>query len=231
MNTAWPRRVSLITSLDRPTILSPTIGATTGDRPAVRRFSSPPIARFTGFALRSKTRPSTPTESSSPRLPHRKPALRTGRSRSVALHPALRRRSYGSIPRDASPHGSGLAPLWPNALSGARPRTVPVRSTSVGTQLLGGCGRARFRGSLRTGTVRGPGLPKHRQLGDALGADHAPLDRGNTAAARRASPPRGGGAKVRGLLGDFTVVHVQTLPYSQARWVSRWALWCPMQGA
>jgi hypothetical protein len=35
MNTACPRRVSLITALDLPTILSPTIGATTGDRPVV----------------------------------------------------------------------------------------------------------------------------------------------------------------------------------------------------
>jgi len=122
MNTACPRRVSLITSLDRPTILSPTIGATTGDRPAVRRFGSPPIARSTGFATHSKARPSTPTESSSPRLPRRKPALRTGRSRSVALHLGLLRRSYGSIPHDSSPQGSGLAPLWPSALSGARVR-------------------------------------------------------------------------------------------------------------
>ena len=37
--------------------------------------------------------------------------LRTGRSRSVALHPALLRRSYGSIPHDSSPHRSGLPPL------------------------------------------------------------------------------------------------------------------------
>jgi len=68
MNTACPRRVSLISALGLPTILSPTISATTGDRPVVRRFSSSPIARSTGFASRSKARPSTPTESSSPRL-------------------------------------------------------------------------------------------------------------------------------------------------------------------
>src|ERR1017187_6256596 len=124
MNTAWPRRVSLISALGLPTILSPTIGATIGDRPAARRFGSrlspalqassfarrlaqehrlspeglpdfglgsadhsvsnhrchdrgppgcpaiwlAPIARFAGFVFRSKTRPSTPTESSSRRL-------------------------------------------------------------------------------------------------------------------------------------------------------------------
>jgi hypothetical protein len=122
MNTACPRRVSLITALDPLTILSPTIGATTGDRPAVRRFGSPPIARSTGFALRSKARPSTPTESSSRRLPTGEPALRTGHFRSVALHLVLPRRSYGSMPHDFSPQGSGLSPLWPSTLSGARAR-------------------------------------------------------------------------------------------------------------
>jgi hypothetical protein len=45
--------------------------------------------------------------------------LRTGRSRSVALHPALLRRSYGSIPHDSSPHRSGLSPLHLPAFSGA----------------------------------------------------------------------------------------------------------------
>ena len=68
MNAAWPQRVSLISALGLPTILSPTIGATTGDRPVARRFGSSPIARFAGFVFRSKTRPSTPTESSSRRL-------------------------------------------------------------------------------------------------------------------------------------------------------------------
>ena len=51
--------------------------------------------------------------------PHGKPVLRTGRSRSVALHPALLRRSYGSIPHDSSPHRGGLSPPYPLALSGA----------------------------------------------------------------------------------------------------------------
>ena len=65
----FPRRVSLIPALGLPAIPSPTIGATTGDRPVVRRLGSSPIARFTGFATHSKARPSTPTESSSHR-PH-----------------------------------------------------------------------------------------------------------------------------------------------------------------
>ena len=68
MNAACPQRVSLISALGLPTILSPTIGALTGVRPVARRFGSPPIARFAGFVFRSKTRPSTPTESSSRRL-------------------------------------------------------------------------------------------------------------------------------------------------------------------
>jgi hypothetical protein len=56
------------------------------------------------------------------------PVLRTGRSRSVALHPASLRRSYGSIPHGSSPHRSGLPPLYPLALSGALARaTGPAR--------------------------------------------------------------------------------------------------------
>ena len=50
-----------------PAIPSPTIGATTGDRPAASGFTPAP----TGFATHSKARPSTPTESSSPRRPAR----------------------------------------------------------------------------------------------------------------------------------------------------------------
>src|SRR6266699_3567386 len=55
---------------------------------------------------------------------YRRTALRTGRSRSVALHPVFPRRSYGSIPHDSSPHRSGLSPLQPNVISGARARTA-----------------------------------------------------------------------------------------------------------
>jgi hypothetical protein len=53
----------------------------------------------------------------------RQTALRTGCSRSVALHPVFPRRSYGSIPYDSSPHRSGLSPLRPSTFSGARART------------------------------------------------------------------------------------------------------------
>ncbi len=49
--------------------------------------------------------------------------LRTGRSRSVAPHPVLPRRSYGSIPHGSSPQENGLPPFHPHALSGARART------------------------------------------------------------------------------------------------------------
>jgi len=48
MNTACPRRVSLIIALGLPAIPSPTIGATTGDRPAASGFTPAP----TGFAFR-----------------------------------------------------------------------------------------------------------------------------------------------------------------------------------
>ena len=68
---------------------------------------------------------------------YRRTALRTGRSRSVALHPVFPRRSYGSIPHDSSPHKSGLSPLRPSTLSGARARSVPLRSVSPATITLG----------------------------------------------------------------------------------------------
>ena len=52
----------------------------------------------------------------------RQTTLRTGRSRSVALHLVFPRRSYGSIPHSSSPHRSGLSPLRSNTISGARAR-------------------------------------------------------------------------------------------------------------
>ena len=67
MNAACPRRVSLIIAGGLPAIPSPTIGATTGDRPAASGFAPAP----TGFTFRSKARPSAPTESSSRRRPTR----------------------------------------------------------------------------------------------------------------------------------------------------------------
>ena len=66
--------------------------------------------------------------------PHGKPVLRTGRSRSVALHPALLRRSYGSIPHDSSPHRGGLSPPYPLAISGAL-------NDALGVSIGGSCSR------------------------------------------------------------------------------------------
>jgi len=126
MNAAWSQRVSLISALGLPTILSPTIGATTGDRPAARRFGSrlSPALQASSFARRL-AHPHRPNRVHGG-CPRGQPVLRTGRSRSVALHPALLRRSYGSIPHGSSPHRSGLPPLYPIALSGARARASRV---------------------------------------------------------------------------------------------------------
>ncbi len=71
MNSACPRRVSPSSSLGLSTIPSPTLGVSSGDHPAVRRFGSAPIARSTGFVFRQQTRPATPTDSSSRRRPSR----------------------------------------------------------------------------------------------------------------------------------------------------------------
>ena len=62
--------------------------------------------------------------------------LRTGLSRPVALHPVLPRRSYGSIPHDSSPHRSGLAPLQPNTISGARRAALLRRRKHLAEQQL-----------------------------------------------------------------------------------------------
>jgi len=76
----------------------------------------------TGFATHSKTRhPHRPKRVHRDRPPGRA-MLRTGRSRSVALHPASWRRSYGSIPHGPSPHRSRLSRLYPLAFSGTRAR-------------------------------------------------------------------------------------------------------------
>ena len=102
-------------------------------QPSVRR---PGTARLPGVSA-SGLSPALQASSFPSRLarPHRPnrvhgggpfgpPVLRTGRSRSVALHPALLRRSYGSIPHDSSPHRSGLPPLLPLAFSGALGRAL-----------------------------------------------------------------------------------------------------------
>ena len=62
-------RVSLIIAGGLPAIPSPPICVLSGDYPDARRFGSAPIARFAGFVFPWQTRPLTPTESSSRRLP------------------------------------------------------------------------------------------------------------------------------------------------------------------
>src|SRR6266566_3458794 len=120
MNTVFgPPPVSLIISLGLPAIPSPTINA----RPASRGCSA---IRLGGLSPCRRLRPSL---EGSPRRADRIEftvssdqggrLLRTGRSRSIALHLALPRRSYGSIPHGAPPRASGLPPLQPSAFSGA----------------------------------------------------------------------------------------------------------------
>jgi hypothetical protein len=115
MNAAWCRRVSLIIAPGLPAIPSPTINVLTGDRPAASGFCPPrPTSSYPRRLVHSR-RPNRVHLS-----PYVETLLRTGPSRSVAPHPALLRRSYGSIPHDSSPHRNGLAPFYPVAFSGAR---------------------------------------------------------------------------------------------------------------
>jgi len=122
LNAAWPRRVSLIIAGGLPAIPSPTIGASTGDRPAASGLTPP---RQAWPVSRKLARPRRPNRVHGGR-PRGHPGLRTGRSRSAALHPALLRRSYGSIPHGSSPHKSGLPPLCLLAFSGARAWPSPA---------------------------------------------------------------------------------------------------------
>jgi len=122
-----------------PAIPSPTIGATTGDSPgcpAFRLAASRPRYRLgqslEGSPVHADRIEFTAAARQGP------PVLRTGRSRSGALHPASRRRSSGSIPHGSSPHGSGLAPLRLPAFSGARARaTGPFRPATRRTEREG----------------------------------------------------------------------------------------------
>src|SRR6266702_4736755 len=137
MNTVFgPPPVSLIISLGLPAIPSPTINA----RPASSGCSA---IRLGGLSPCRRLRPSL---EGSPRRADRIEftvsscqggrLLRTGRSRSIALHLALPRRSYGSIPHGSPPRGSGLPPLQPSAFSGAlgtSRRDVPARVSAGGT--------------------------------------------------------------------------------------------------
>ena len=109
---------SLITAPSLPTIPSPTIDGVPHTGWGVRRFGLGPIV--------------VPQASPFPsRLAHRRRpnrvrwfvpvwnALRTGRSRCIALHLVLPRRSYVSVSHHSSQQESGLAPLQLGTLSGA----------------------------------------------------------------------------------------------------------------
>ena len=94
-----------------------------GARPVVRRFGLAPVARVTGLAFGSQARPSTPTESSSPRRPARDrlcfgrvvpvPVLSTppcGDAVPVRYRTALHRTGadlHRSIPSPSQAHGRG----------------------------------------------------------------------------------------------------------------------------
>ena len=112
------------------------------DRPVARRFGSrlSPALQASSFARRL-AHPHRPNRVHGG-CPSGQPVLRTGRSRSVALHPALLRRSYGSIPHGSSPHRSGLPPLYPTALSGARaePTWLPRSSGCIYRRTTGSPG-------------------------------------------------------------------------------------------
>ena len=114
MNTAGPRRVSLITALNCPTILSPTLARRAGITRLPTDLTPPRQASPLARRLAHPRRPNRVHRG----FPCGKPLLRTGRSRSFALYLVLPRRSYGSIPHDALTHGSRLfsalaqCPLW-----------------------------------------------------------------------------------------------------------------------
>ena len=124
-----PPSVSLIPVHGLPSIPSPTIRGMTGGCPVVRRFGLRVLSLADRLRL-SLADSSITADRIEFTLPpgQGKPLLRTGRSSSVALHPVLPRRSYGRLPHDASSQGSGLSPLQPCTLSGARARPVPGRS-------------------------------------------------------------------------------------------------------
>ena len=115
-------RVSLIIAGVFPAIPSPTICGLSGVRPAASGSGPPRQASPASSRLAHPRRPNRVHGDG----PHGSSVLRTGRSRSVAPHPALLRRSYGSIPHDSSPHRSGLPPLHTLAFSGALEARVPA---------------------------------------------------------------------------------------------------------
>ncbi len=115
--------VSLIAVHGLPAILSPTIRGMTGDCPVVRRFGLCILSPADRLRLSLADSPITADRIEFTLPPGQgKHLLRTGHSPSVALHPGLPRRSYGRFPHDSSPQGSGLSPLHPRTISGARAR-------------------------------------------------------------------------------------------------------------
>jgi hypothetical protein len=133
MNSVYPKPISLITLFGLPAILSPTIcglsegrGGFVPCRSSSARGSYPP--RQASPFLRRLAQYRRPNRVYFART--RRTVLRTGCSRSVALHLVFPRRSYGSIPHDSSPHRSGLAPLLPNNISGARRARGPHRAAA-----------------------------------------------------------------------------------------------------
>src|SRR6266581_4455359 len=160
MNTVFgPPPVSLIISLGLPAIPSPTINA----RPAscgcsaIRLGGLSPCRRLRrsleGSPRRADRIEFTVSSCQGGRL------LRTGRSRSIALHLALPRRSYGSIPYGSSPRGSGLPPLQPTAFSGALGTSrCDVRAACGGATPSNASGARICRppATTRAGTARAP---------------------------------------------------------------------------
>ena len=129
MNAAWPRRVSLIIAGGLPAIPTPTINAPTGDLARLPADLRPP--RQASPFTRRLAQPRRPNRVHGGQ-PHARPVFRTGRSRSVALHPASQQRSYSSILLRSSPLRRELPPLCLPAFSGARTRTAcPRVATTV----------------------------------------------------------------------------------------------------
>jgi len=96
--------------------------------------------------------------------------LRTGRSLPVALHPALLRRSYGSIPHGSSPHRNGLPPFYPLAFSGARAPACSRLCASIPAKRVERSNRMRRPEDLSRsqtgapGTGRGYAQPDHTRI-------------------------------------------------------------------
>jgi hypothetical protein len=115
-----PRRVSLIT------VAGTSVHSVSNHQRLVRGLPGCPALRLLAACPRYRLRhwlAGSPSDTDRIEFtsthPHGRSALRTGRSRSVAPHPASLQRSYGSIPHGSSPQGNGLSPFYPYALSGA----------------------------------------------------------------------------------------------------------------